>query len=154
MNSKARDSRYRFAGSALLLSAWLAGSCDDVSVSYVDPMSWAFTVDAGSPPNSGGDGDVPTNPCAICLAQQVREAAPECVEISVPCMDDSGCEDLLGCVLDRGCLAVPMEQTVGCAQPCAAAGAVNSAVHPAVVLGFPLFDCAQIACADACPNLP
>ena len=153
MNSKPLRPRYGLAGSALLLCASMGGGCDDVSINHVDPMSWASLDDAGSLADTGADTG-PPDPCALCLAEQVREAADDCAHISVPCMEDSGCEGLLGCVLDRGCLAVPMAQTVGCAQPCAAAQVVNSAVHPAVVLGFPLFDCAQAACADACPNLP
>ena len=137
-------------GATVLVGA--AGACDDLTPIYVDPTSLALvTVDAGDAATDAEGGTVgPTTPCAICIDDQVAGGAEGCAENNAPCWEDTKCEAMMLCILNRGCLELSAELMIGCSTPCSAAVGISEMTDPAVVRGLPVMTCAQTECADVC----
>ncbi len=134
-------------GSALLAVAW-AGACMDLTPVEVTPklaetdatVSDAFLTDAPEDALS---------PCEACLARK-GDAAPGCGADLATCVELPECQNMLGCVLERGCLALPFNQIVSCGIPCAAEAGITSLDDPALKPLFVFGGCARVQCGDLC----
>jgi len=116
----------------LVLSALLPDCVDTSALDYVPT-----TLDAGS-------GTPPA--CVECVTGQ----SGPCWTDFQHCLDLEICTNVMQCLIDKGCIALPAADRVTCGLPCATEHGLVSATDPSIAVLSDLNICALTNCPIEC----